>query len=307
MKKSKLLNKFFHNAHNPTYKLLTEKDYRLIFYIIMKYIHKHKIKYTYDILCNDKENNLNIKKKNKNRNKYYNKILYIYLYFLLTLKCYMNIYKMDQINFLIIIKIFLIMCDMTTFENFLLINKNKKLMDDNILYINSLINNYFFFDSYKNNIKEFNGKDNNIIFPMEKGICMDMYIMKDNNLLIYNLNYYKLVKKFYNIFKNDKILKIYFFFDCRKISHTLLNLSSIFYNLQFLNNQQFVKYIYDKEGILLSPKNIYDISKFVIFYGNCMLKKSKIFEFLTSSFGKNVSIQKNDLIKDAYVFLIRGE
>ncbi|SOV12288.1 conserved Plasmodium protein, unknown function [Plasmodium gaboni] len=311
-KKSNLVNKFFNNSFNPTYKLLSKKDYTLIFYIIMKYIYKHKIKYTYDILCIDKENNLNVKgdgkkKKNNNKiNKYYNNILYIYLYFLLTLKCYMNIYKIDQITFLIILKIIIIMDDMTSFKNFLLINENKKLIDDNILYINSLINNYYV-DNYKNNIKGLNEKDNNMIFSMKQGICIDMYIMKDNNLMIYNLNYYKLIKKFCNIFKYNNILKIYFYFDCRKISHTLLNLSSIFSHFKFLNNPHFIKYIYDKEGILLSPKNIYDSSQFVIFYGNCMFKKSKIFEFLTSSFFKNVTIHKNDLIKDAYVFSIRGE
>ncbi|SOV12578.1 conserved Plasmodium protein, unknown function [Plasmodium sp. gorilla clade G2] len=308
-KKSNLMNKFFNNSFNPTYKLLSKKDYTLIFYIIMKYIYKHKIIHTYDILCTDKENNLNVKgrgQKNKKINKYYNNILYIYLYFLLALKCYTNIYKIDQITFLIILKIFIIMDDMTSFKNFLLINENKKLIDDNILYINSLINNYYV-DNYKNNMKGLNEKDNNIIFPIKKGICIDMYIMKDNNLIIYNLNYYKLIKKFCNIFKYNNILKIYFYFDCRKISHTLLNLSSIFSHLKFLNNPQFIKYIYDKEGILLSLKNIYESSQFVIFYGNCMFKKSKIFEFLTSSFFKNVSIHKNDLIKDAYVFSIRGE
>ncbi|CRG93745.1 conserved Plasmodium protein, unknown function [Plasmodium gallinaceum] len=274
IKKSKILKRFF---IEKIYTLINKKEYTLIFNGIMKYLYKKKTEFNYSMI--DKENK-------KSQKKTILHLQYVYLYFHLTILCYLNVFKMSNIIFLILMKTFLLMKDINMFGNFFISNKEK--VCEHFIFINSLLNNYLY--NYKNNLN---------ILENFLGVPVDICIMNKNEIIIFNLNYNEVIKTF-DIFiknKNNKT-KIIFFIDYRKVSFCLINLRS-FFNLHFLKNDKFLKFLNQKE-IILNHENIFDISEFAIFYGNCLKKKKKIHDFFYDNY-KNINIKKNKIIKDAII------
>ncbi|ETB56791.1 hypothetical protein YYC_05170 [Plasmodium yoelii 17X] len=276
IKKSKIFKKFF---INKIYNFINKNDYTLILNGLMKYLLKNVT--TLRASQIEKKWETSEKKKKKLWTKY------VYLYFYLTWQCYLKTHKMSNIIFLILLKTSLLMNDINNFNNLLLLNK--KLAHTNYMCINSMINNdsnFLLLNLKKKYISSFK-------------IPIDMYIIHNKKLIIYNLNYFQ-VTKIINNFINVET-QIIFFIDCRQTFINLINLDN-FFNLSFFKNNKFIHFL-NHHNLILNENNFFKKSKFVLFFGNCINKKAKIIKYFSSHY-KNYNIQKNKSIKDALIISV---
>ncbi|SBT77755.1 conserved Plasmodium protein, unknown function [Plasmodium ovale] len=281
LKESKTFKRFF---VEEVYTHISEKEYTLIFNGLMKYLRKKKTTVDNGDIINEEEKK---KKAQKKKNLH---AQYIYLYFYLTLQCYISGHKMSNINFLVLLKTCLLMNDMNTFENILLTNQNKAFK--NYILISSLLNNHLL---HYEKVAH--------ILRSHLAVPIDMYIIHKDQLTIFNLNYFQEVKTIYKFVKCKMENKIIFFIDYRKIFISLVNLEP-FFTLPFLKNDKFVKFLNDHD-VTLNEENFLSISEFVIFYGKCMNKKKKILDFFSDNY-KNFYIHKNKSIKDAFIVSLKN-
>ncbi|CRH00969.1 conserved Plasmodium protein, unknown function [Plasmodium relictum] len=280
IKKSKILKHFF---IEKIYTLINKKEYTLIFNGLMKYLYKKRTKLNYNMTNKNSKISQNKKK--------FLHLQYIYLYFYLTVLCYLKSYKLSNINFLILMRTFLIMKDIDMFHNFFILNKKK--VCKSYIFINSMLNNHLY--NYKNSLD---------ILENFLGVPVDACILHKSEIIIFNFNYNEVVKSFDMFVKNrNNKTKIIFFIDYRKISFCLINLQS-FFNLNFLKNDKLLNFL-NKKKIMLNRDNIFEISEFAIFYGNCLKKKKKIHDFFSDNF-KIFEVNINKNIKDALIVSLKN-
>ncbi|GAW81859.1 hypothetical protein, conserved [Plasmodium gonderi] len=280
--KSKIFKRFF---KEHIYTRVSEKEYTLIFYGLMKYLYKNE-----ELLFTPMNPDA-YRTHGNNENVFPGKLLhnteFMYLHFYLTWQGYLKVHKMSKINFLMFLKTSLLMNDMESFENVLLENQDRT--SKYAIFINSLLNNHI--QLYHFNIRmDMLSKD--LVAPV------DMYLVHKGQLTIFNLNYYQVVKRIHNFGKFSTQCKVMLFIDYRKWFTNLINLHYLF-KLPFLHNENFLSFLKENQ-ILLNEENFWKISDLVIFYGKCMNKRKKILEFF-SEHRKCFHVHKNKLIKDAFV------
>ncbi|SCM23598.1 conserved Plasmodium protein, unknown function [Plasmodium chabaudi chabaudi] len=285
IKKSAIFKKFF---IDKIYNFIDKNDYTLILNGLMKYLLKNVTTLRASQIGEKWETS---EKKKKKKKKLWTK--YVYLYFYLTGQCYLKTHKMSNINFLILLKTSLLMNDINNFNNLLLLNK--ELTHKNYMLINSMINS-------DPNVLSSNLKQSYIpILTKYLTVPTDMYIIHNEKLIIYNLNYFQVTKIIDNFINVET--QIMFFIDYRQTFIDLINLDN-FFNLSFFKNNKFIQFL-NHHNLILNENNFFKNSKFVLFFGNCINKKNKIIKYFSTHY-KDYSIRENKNIKDALIISVRN-
>ncbi|CAD2108472.1 conserved Plasmodium protein, unknown function [Plasmodium vinckei petteri] len=283
IKKSKIFKKFF---IDKIYNFIDKNDYTLILNGLMKYL----LKNVTTLRASQIDEKWETSEKKKKKKKLWTK--YIYLYFYLTWQCYLKTNEMSNINFLILLKTSLLMNDINNFNNLLLLNK--ELTHKNYMLINSMINS-------DPNVLSSNSKQCYVpILTKYLAVPTDMYIIHNEKLIIYNLNYFQVTKIFDNFINVET--QIMFFIDYRQTFIDLINLDN-FFNLSFFKNNKFIQFL-NHHNLILNENNFFKNSKFVLFFGNCINKKNKIIKYFSNNY-KDYNIRENKSIKDALIISVR--
>ncbi|SBS93469.1 conserved Plasmodium protein, unknown function [Plasmodium malariae] len=259
------------------YTLVSEKEYTLLFNGLMNYLYKNNTTLNCEVTRTSKNEGVHLH------------VQYVYLYFYLTWKGYLKRHKISNINFLTFLKTCLLMDDMDKFQKTLLLNQN--IACKNYLFINSFLNNHLV--QCKTGIE---------ILRNYLAAPVDIYIMHKGQLIIFNLNYYEIIKRIDEFVKYKTKTHLIFFIDYRKIFISLMNLE-YFFSLAFLYKDKFLKFL-GQEEIILNHDNFFNISEFVIFYGKCIKKKKKILHFFYTHY-KSFYICANKNIKDAFIVTLK--
>ncbi|CAD2094997.1 conserved Plasmodium protein, unknown function [Plasmodium vinckei brucechwatti] len=186
----------------------------------------------------------------------------------------------------------LLMNDITNFNNLLLLNK--ELTHKNYMFINSMINN-------DPNVLSSNSKQSYVpILTKYLAVPTDMYVIHNEKLIIYNLNYFQVTKIIDNFINVET--QIMFFIDYRQTFIDLINLDN-FFNLSFFKNNKFIQFL-NHHNLILNENNFFKNSKFVLFFGNCINKKNKIIKYFSNNY-KDYHIRENKSIKDALIISVR--
>ncbi|GAB67387.1 hypothetical protein PCYB_114070, partial [Plasmodium cynomolgi strain B] len=275
-RRSAIFKQFF---GEKIYTCVSQKEYTRIFYSLMIYLYKHGSTWHSD------GSESKTKQSENNPVNSLQQVELIYLHFCIAWKSYLKVHKMSKINFLICAKTFLLMKDIERFQN--LLCTNKKIVEKYAIFVNSLLNNYLHHCDARMHMLE-----SNLIAPS------DMYITLRGELIIFNLNHEQVVQRIRPFGEYSSQCKMTLFIDYRKLFPDLINLQ-FFLSLPFLRSQK-VQSFFEENQITLCENSFWDITDLVIFYGKCLNKRNKIWDFFSQQVS-NFCIQRNKLIKDAFV------